>query len=78
MIVVSDDAYASGKWRFVIAHELGHFLRHPELDQFRLCTDADMGTWYRAGPEQEANDFAAELLMPEDPFAHCVTGTSRA
>jgi Zn-dependent peptidase ImmA (M78 family) len=69
MIVVSEEAYASEKWRFVIAHELGHHLRHPGLDQFEICTDADMGTWYRADPEQEANDFAAELLMPEALFA---------
>lgn len=68
MIVVSDHAYASEKWRFVVAHELGHYLRHPELDQFKLCTDADLGTWYQGGREQEANDFAAELLMPEALF----------
>ncbi len=69
MIVVSDAAYASEKWRFVVAHELGHYLRHPELDQFKLCTDADLGTWYHTGREQEANDFAAELLMPEALFS---------
>jgi Zn-dependent peptidase ImmA (M78 family) len=72
MIVVSDAAFGSEKWRFVVAHELGHLVRHPDLDQFVLCTDADMGTWYRTGPEQEANDFAAELLMPESLFgARC-------
>lgn len=69
LIVVGEQAYASGKWRFVIAHELGHFSRHRELDQFQLCTDADMGRWYHADAEQEANDFAAELLMPEALFS---------
>lgn len=32
IINVSDEAYASNKWRFVIAHEIGHFLRHPNND----------------------------------------------
>ena len=53
----------------LVAHELGHYLRHPDLDQFQLCTDADLGAWYRGGREEEANDFAAELLMPEVLFA---------
>lgn len=68
LIVIDEDARESKKWRFVAAHELGHFLRHPNLDQFKLCTDADLHNWYlSSGHETEANDFAAELLMPE-PF----------
>jgi Zn-dependent peptidase ImmA (M78 family) len=68
IIVVSDGAYSSEKWRFVVAHELGHFLRHPDLDQFKLCTSADLSTWHHKGREEEANDFASELLMPETLF----------
>ncbi len=67
LIVVDSAArMQAAKWRFVIAHELGHFLRHPELDQMKLCTRAQLSGWYRkSGHELEANHFAAELLMPE-------------
>ena len=66
LIVVDAEARRQpAKWRFVIAHELGHFLRHPELDQLKLCTRAQLSSWYRtSGYELEANHFAAELLMP--------------
>lgn len=70
IITVAEDAFRTRKWRFVIAHELGHFLRHPDVDQFALCTDTDLRKWYQgSGREAEANDFAAELLMPEALFA---------
>jgi len=70
-IVVVNDAHAgTSKERFIEAHELGHFLRHDGVDQFELCTNADLNNWYSsAGYEQEANVFAAELLMPEFLFA---------
>lgn len=73
LIVIDESARQTKKWRFVVAHELGHFLRHPNLDQFKLCTDTDLHSWYlNSGHETEANDFAAELLMPEHLFKkHC-------
>lgn len=57
--------------RFTIAHELGHFIKHrdkymlsgsstPDLIFFRDKTIDPM--------EKEANDFAADLLMPKDIF----------
>ncbi|MBQ7080245.1 MAG: ImmA/IrrE family metallo-endopeptidase [Fibrobacter sp.] len=50
--------------RFTLAHELGHYFLHSKqgavpLKAFRLGTSM---------AEQEANYFAAELLMPEDMF----------
>jgi Zn-dependent peptidase ImmA (M78 family) len=68
VITVSERAYNSAKWRWVIAHELGHFHRHPEVDQYALCSPTDMNAGTAAGRESEANDFAAELLMPESLF----------
>ena len=69
IIVVAQSARDSGRWRFVVAHELGHYVRHPKLDQFALCTDVDLESWYHAsGHEIEANAFASELLMPEFIF----------
>jgi Zn-dependent peptidase ImmA (M78 family) len=46
--------------RFTIAHELGHLLWHPLGVQHR---DPDFSRWEPI--EMEANNFAAELLMPE-------------
>lgn len=71
IINVADTAYASAKWRFVIAHELGHFLRHPEDDSFEACTRGDLSNYSLGGREAEANDFASELLMPESLFGPC-------
>ena len=48
--------------RFTIAHEIGHFLLHPE----RAVTERGGATnKTMAACEREANQFAAELLMPE-------------
>jgi Zn-dependent peptidase ImmA (M78 family) len=67
VIAVAESAYASSKWRFVIAHELGHAKRHRQLNQLDICTDSDLRSAY-TGRESEANDFASELLMPEEFF----------
>lgn len=70
LIVVDEQARRSEKWRFVIAHELGHFICHRDLDQLQLCTDTNLNDWYRSsGHETDANFFAAEILMPEVLFA---------
>ena len=70
LVVVNESATLSSKWRFVVAHELGHFVLHPDEDQLHVCTE---GTLNEAGrittQEIEANDFAAELLMPSSLFA---------
>lgn len=50
--------------RFTIAHEIGHFLLHSSLLSDGIVDD----TFYRSRlsnrQEQEANSFAADLLMP--------------
>jgi len=61
--------HARTRQRFSIAHELGHFLLHKGqmfLDKVRVNfrdERASMGTWRQ---EIEANEFAAEVLMPAD------------
>jgi len=65
---VSDAAYGSNKWRFVIAHEIGHFIRHPDNDNFAACTKGDLSNYLGTGREPEANDFASEILMPGSLF----------
>jgi Zn-dependent peptidase ImmA (M78 family) len=69
MIIVDDRAYLSAKWRFTIAHELGHFLLHEKLDTMRSCTERDLHAYHSTGAEPEANAFAAEFLMPSQLFA---------
>jgi len=53
--------------RFTIAHELGHFIKHRKSSQ-----SFDDTTFFRkqndASIEYDANNFAAELLMPRDLF----------
>ena len=68
IINVAEQAYASNKWRFVVAHEVGHFIRHADNDNFEACTKGDLTSYVGTGRESEANDFAAELLMPERLF----------
>lgn len=61
--------------RFTIAHELGHYMLHKELNSDTVFVDKDFIVKYRSNKlysdvemrqEQEANAFAAALLMPKD------------
>jgi Zn-dependent peptidase ImmA (M78 family) len=54
--------------RFTIAHELGHFILHPQKDafvDFRKGTEAGQA---RPPRERHADMFAAALLMPRTPL----------
>lgn len=53
--------------RFTLAHELGHWLLHPEEVKFRdsPITALDAVSLTHDPAEREANAFAAELLMPQ-------------
>ena len=59
---VAPNGGASGRRRFTIAHEIGHFVLHQEG-----CRPEHGGGADEAGrvEEGEADEFAAELLMPE-------------
>jgi hypothetical protein len=65
LVVVNDGIRNRGKRRFVIAHELGHFVLHKEPEKFSICNEQAFVDWHGHRPhEKEANVFAAELLMP--------------
>jgi Zn-dependent peptidase ImmA (M78 family) len=51
--------------RFSIAHEIGHWIMHPDLQQGFLCTAQDFQDYARSPEEAEANWFAATLLLPK-------------
>ncbi len=61
--IVVRGASTERRRRFTIAHEIGHFVLHPG----RLAPERG-GVVNEAwqGQEREADQFAAELLMPED------------
>lgn len=58
--------------RFSIAHELGHLEIHRRNGGLAICTSDDIDNWQKrqasASVEQEANEFAAALLLPERFF----------
>lgn len=61
-----------GRFRFTIAHELGHFVLHQNSNIDRTLETKHFTVWNKATEEAEANYFAAELLMPEFLFKpHC-------
>lgn len=66
---ISTSIEHAGKRTFVTAHELGHFELHRE--SLFICDAAAFVDWHRRRPEEtEANQFAAELLMPTRWFLH--------
>lgn len=66
-----------GRWRFTVAHEIGHFVLHQEGTIDRTTLRKDFTVWTRASEEAEANHFAAELLMPQPMFQpKCVKAPS--
>lgn len=55
--ILLSDAYLPGSERFTLAHELGHFFLHREIQEF-FCDGGNSPL------EWQANTVAAELLMP--------------
>jgi hypothetical protein len=65
-VVIRKSIREAGRKNFTLAHEIGHFLL-PGHDQTELvCTKSDIGNWGEGSKqiEREADEFAAELLMP--------------
>jgi len=62
------------KINYIIAHEIGHFRLHQSLKYF-ADNNQTLQDWYAKGQhEKEANEFAAELLMPASLFKKKVAG----
>ena len=66
-IVVRRSIPEDSRKNFTIAHEIGHFLMPGHDESGGVCSSGDIGNWkYPANArEREADEFAAELLMPE-------------
>jgi Zn-dependent peptidase ImmA (M78 family) len=71
VITISTQISNPQRERFGIAHELGHLELHRNVDMFP-CDTGSLNEWPVMGRassiEQEANEFAACLLLPENIF----------
>jgi Zn-dependent peptidase ImmA (M78 family) len=76
VIKVNSEIKYEARKRFTIAYEIGHLLMHKDIEPHFENTNTL--NWFNATEKQlkkgiqelEANEFAAELLMPEKPFVH--------
>lgn len=72
IITVSSTIDDPHRRRFSIAHELGHLEMHRRENKVALCTNDDLDDWAtrrsNMNLEQEANEFASALLMPDKFF----------
>ena len=63
-ILISDDISHNKRKRFTVSHEIGHAMI-PYHNRVKYeCTEKDLFFNCKVDCEKEANDFAAELLMP--------------
>ncbi len=69
-----------GRINFTLGHEFGHYLLHREVYPGGFqCSTEDMATWESeyGQRENEANVFAATLLMPLDDFRAQIEASAR-
>ncbi|NCD70956.1 ImmA/IrrE family metallo-endopeptidase [Mucilaginibacter agri] len=75
IITVNSSISYEPRKNWVIAHEIGHFCLHKDVVPLFSDTDKTLSDWFQKGPqEQQANDFASELLMPSPLFKQKVAG----
>lgn len=67
-VIRAADTNNLGRWRFTVAHEIGHFVLHQRTTIDHTALRKDFTVWTKASEEAEANHFAAELLMPQSMF----------
>ncbi|MBC8319302.1 MAG: ImmA/IrrE family metallo-endopeptidase [Bacteroidetes bacterium] len=67
-ISINSEIKYSGRRRFTLAHELGHFELHHNMNTHLEDNALTLDYFKNGGQEYEANQFATELLMPSDSF----------
>ena len=82
--IVCHVGQSKGKRAFTIGHELGHFVLHrqmieadPAFDGGIYCDENSVERRSGTGIEQEADEFAAALLMPLHDFRRMLPAKSR-
>jgi hypothetical protein len=65
-VVLSRSVREVTRQRFTLAHEIGHYLLPDQQDLSQPCGKPQIESWDEtlAKPERDANQFAAEILMP--------------
>ncbi|MDM8012187.1 MAG: ImmA/IrrE family metallo-endopeptidase [Parasphingorhabdus sp.] len=79
-IIYNSAIKSPGRINFTLAHEFGHYLVHRnQFPNGLQCSAEDMAKWDSeyGQIEQQANEFAASLLMPRDDFAKQAPPRSR-
>src|SRR5229473_3109363 len=67
IITVNADS-RRGRQRFSAAHELGHWMRDRNQVGFSCTNALFRSQWGGVNPERGANEFAADLLLPQTIF----------
>lgn len=75
MLLYNQSIASSGRIRFTMAHELGHYVLHRLKRQKFECSEMDMLNWTADDKdiEAQADKFASYLLMPLDDYRKQVT-----
>lgn len=75
IIAVKNSIRESGRKRFTVAHEIGHRVLHGAST---ACSSADIANWSANAKqvEKEADEFAAELLLPAREIAPTINSRS--
>lgn len=74
-ITVAADSSSVSRQRFTIAHEIGHIELHQNNKGLVVCDEEDLANrGDNQSQETEANEFAGELLMPEEMFRDACSG----
>jgi hypothetical protein len=65
-IVLSSEVQEVRRQHFTLGHEIGHYLLPDQQDLSQPCGKTQIESWDEAllKPERDANQFAAEILMP--------------
>jgi len=75
IITVDNKITEKGQKKFTVAHELGHYFNSGKKNGSYFCSGLDIrGIKQDITAEVDANNFAAELLMPEDWFTKFTKG----
>jgi hypothetical protein len=79
-IIVRASIPEPGRKTFTIAHEIGHFVLPGHDGASLACTSSEVNAWGQSSsgqsPEREADEFAAELLMPAELVRDVISTSS--
>lgn len=75
LITINSSIDYQPKINYILSHEIGHAILHRGIVPLFNDNQKTLSEWYSKGPhETEANQFAAELLMPANLFSRKVKG----